>query len=119
VYCADSRALAALEILVHAQGLGSSPELVFFEVDFPQEVRIHAPRTLPDGWNGEPVESPSQAVGAKWISEAAAAVLKVPSAVIPKEFNLILNPAHPDFKKARVRGPEKFALDPRLFSARF
>ena len=118
VYCADSRALAALEILVHAQSLSGSPDLVIFEVDLPESLRVHVPRSLPAQWKAEPVGPASQAVGAKWLAESAAAVLKVPSAVIPKEFNFVLNPAHADFRKVRVGGPERFVLDGRLTGRR-
>lgn len=117
IYCADSRALAALEILVHAQALTSSPEWILFEVRLPESIGMHAPRALPGDWDAEPVGPQSQSVGAKWIADRSAAVLKVPSALIPKEFNFILNPAHPDFSKVQVHGPEAFSFDSRLIGA--
>jgi RES domain-containing protein len=42
------------------------------------------------------------------------AVLKLPSAVVPEEFNYLLNPAHPDFGKIRIAKPRAFKADPRL-----
>jgi RES domain-containing protein len=41
-------------------------------------------------------------------------VLAVPSVVIPQEFNYLLNPLHPAFKKIVVSQAESFVLDPRL-----
>jgi RES domain-containing protein len=42
------------------------------------------------------------------------AVLKVPSAIIDLEYNYLLNPAHPDFEKIKIRSVNKFTFDPRL-----
>jgi RES domain-containing protein len=41
-------------------------------------------------------------------------VLKLPSAVVPEEFNYVLNPAHPDFGKISIGKPRVFKADPRL-----
>jgi RES domain-containing protein len=43
--------------------------------------------------------------------------LSVPSAVIPKERNYILNPAHPDFARIVFASPEPFDFDDRLARA--
>ena len=53
-------------------------------------------------------------LGSGWISAARTAVLSVPSAVVPRERNYLLNPAHPDFGKIRRGSPEPFSLDSRL-----
>jgi RES domain-containing protein len=41
-------------------------------------------------------------------------VLKVPSTVIREEFNYLINPAHPDFKKISLGAPARFVFDPRV-----
>jgi RES domain-containing protein len=41
-------------------------------------------------------------------------VLAVPSAIVPRETNYLLNPAHPDFRRLRIGRPEPFSLDPRM-----
>jgi RES domain-containing protein len=41
--------------------------------------------------------------------------LKVPSAVIPVEFNYVLNPRHKDFGKIEIAEPLSLAFDKRLF----
>jgi RES domain-containing protein len=50
------------------------------------------------------------------VRENRSAVLAVPSVIIPEEFNYLLNPAHPDFKKISIGKPEPFAFDPRLLT---
>ncbi len=46
---------------------------------------------------------------------ARTAVLRVPSAIIPQDYNYLLNPAHPDFAQIKIGTPETFDLDTRLF----
>jgi len=41
-------------------------------------------------------------------------VLKVPSAVVPVEFNYMLNPRHSDFSKLVIGNGQPLPIDPRL-----
>jgi hypothetical protein len=45
-------------------------------------------------------------------------VLRVRSAVIPDEFNFLLNPLHPEFVQIAAEPPVSFAFDDRLFGAK-
>ena len=54
-------------------------------------------------------------LGTAWVKSARTAVLRVPSVVIPRETNVLLNPAHPDFDRIRIGGPEPFSFDPRMW----
>jgi RES domain-containing protein len=40
---------------------------------------------------------------------------EVPSAVIPAEFNYVLNPRHPEFARIAIEQIKPFVFDPRLF----
>jgi RES domain-containing protein len=53
-------------------------------------------------------------LGTSWAHGLTTAVLSVPSVVIPRERNYILNPAHPDFSRIQFSGPEPFYFDDRL-----
>jgi RES domain-containing protein len=55
------------------------------------------------------------ALGDRWLDTGASAVLQVPSAVVPSEFNYMLNPTHPDFSKIVAEVPVQFMFDKRLF----
>ena len=44
-------------------------------------------------------------LGDRWLNEQESAALKVPSAVIPVEFNYVLNPRHKDFGKIEIAEP--------------
>ena len=116
VYTSGTKALAALETLVHL-----NPPLFFkyvvFLVRFDDMLVEKVPiDSLPAGWQTEPPAPASKAVGDAWAREARSAVLEVPSVIIAGEPNYLLNPAHPDFKKLSIGRPEPFALDPRLLA---
>jgi RES domain-containing protein len=118
IYTAQSRALAALEILVHLEAplLLASYEL--FEVRFDERtVNTLAAADLPADWRDDPIPVSTQRLGDKWAQSAASPVLRVPSALIPQESNYLLNPLHPAFKSVEIREPAAFAFDRRLKSA--
>jgi RES domain-containing protein len=56
----------------------------------------------------------TQQMGSKWISEAASAILKVPSAIVPAAWNYVLNVGHPHFGDILFGPSEPFRFDPRL-----
>lgn len=115
VYCADSRSLAAMEILVHHIGTEVFRESLWVQIaaDVPTDA-IEIPARVPTEWRDPPPVASVQAFGAAWIREQRSAALRVPSSVVLGEFNYLLNPAHADFAKVRVGKPERFNFDARL-----
>jgi RES domain-containing protein len=110
VYTAGHVSLAALEVLVHAGGRKLPPKVL---------TRIQ----LADGI--EIGEAPwldlarSQAFGDRWLAERRSAVLRVPSvAVNGLEFNYLLNPAHPEFRRIEYSEAGAFTFDARFFGGR-
>jgi RES domain-containing protein len=107
VYLAEHPALAVLEVRVH--------------LDLPLEllpddyVLVHA--TLPTGSLLRLAALPDDplAAGEAWLNDGAAAVLRVPSVLVPHAWNLLLNPAHAAAAEARVASVEVFRFDPRLW----
>jgi RES domain-containing protein len=59
-------------------------------------------------------EPPSVKFGSRWLMEKRSVGLKVPSAILPEEYNLIVNPAHEKFDLSMVKGPFSLAWDKRL-----
>jgi RES domain-containing protein len=114
VYASSSRALAALESLVHL-----NPPVHFayvaFSLRFTQTlVETLTPEDLPLDWRNEPASSATKAIGDRWVAQGRSAVLEVPSAVIPGESNFLFNPAHPGFDQVTIGPATPFAFDPRL-----
>jgi RES domain-containing protein len=114
VYLADSRALAALEIIVNAPREVLSLTWRIFEVDVPDDL-IETVKTndLPDDWQALPSSPEARLHGVRCLKSGALG-FKLPSALIPEEFTLLLNPLHPDAGKLRVSGPTEFSFDPRF-----
>ncbi|HUR83449.1 MAG TPA: RES family NAD+ phosphorylase [Thermoanaerobaculia bacterium] len=116
VYTADSVALATLEILVHMAS-PSIPAYVmipcYFHEALVEEVDV---TRLPANWNAHVSPPELRQIGDRWARERVSPVLRVPSAVIPIEFNYLLNPEHPDFGSVDVGEPRSFRLDPRLLT---
>jgi RES domain-containing protein len=115
VYCAESLALATLELLVHGVPYDSLKHFISISVLIPEKLVIEIKANkLPSDWRMDPPPSVLQAIGDKWLEEKQYAVLKVPSAVIPVEFNYVINPDHPDFSKIGIGGAERHTFDVRL-----
>lgn len=112
VYTSGSKALAALESLVHL-----NPPVLFsyviISVGFDAAL-VEKVSTLPPGWNDMPAPPSTRVLGDLWAAQRRSAVLEVPSVIIPGESNFLLNPAHPDFAAISFGVAEPFAFDPRL-----
>ena len=115
VYAAESRALAVVEVLANADDAETlfDAAWVLVSAEVPADV-IEKPARLPDTWRQYPHPPETQVLGGEWVRGKRSAVLRVPSAVVPGEFNYLLNPVHADFKRVKIGEPESFAFDPRL-----
>jgi len=56
----------------------------------------------------------TQELGDRWLQRGKSAILKVPSAIIDREYNFLLNPDHAEFSKVHIASVSKFVFDPRL-----
>jgi RES domain-containing protein len=113
VYLAGSRALAALEILVHAPREVLRLEWRVIPVDVPDEW-IEAARALPDGWRGQPSSTVARRYGAAWLAKGRVVGLALPSVIVPQERTLLFNPRHPQAGKVKTGKVERFEFDRRL-----
>jgi len=120
VYCSESRALAALEQLVHLHRNRLPPNFVCFGVEIPDDLTIRHVRTedLPAEWRHQPGPPELRDIGTHWAEEDETVVLQVPSAVVPGEHNFLLNSRHPDFGRLAIDDAEIFAFDERLVGPR-
>ncbi|MGM0576476.1 MAG: RES family NAD+ phosphorylase [Myxococcota bacterium] len=115
VYTAESRALAAVEMLAHVGDPTGAPPLVLLSARVPDEdVERLADADLPDGWDALPPGRATQTLGEAWFASGRSLALSVPSAVIPGDRNVLLNPKHPGFRRVRTGEPEALSFDPRL-----
>lgn len=118
VYTSWSRSLALLEILVHMTGFPNLPsDRYLITLDIPDNVQISEVRKedLPESWDAIPPVRITQIIGDDFVSTNRTAVLKVPSSIIPGEFNYLINPAHQEASKIKIVHKAKFPMDSRLF----
>jgi RES domain-containing protein len=116
IYAASSLSLSAIEILA-----GSGLELPEDYVSVGIEIRDEIPVTtllqkdLPQNWSANPhPDDETRDLGSAWDSKRETVILSVPSAVVQRERNYILNPAHSDFERFIFGQPEVFIWDVRL-----
>jgi RES domain-containing protein len=112
IYTAGSLSLAILEWRVHL-AQWPPPPLVVIEVEF-DEALVWTPARLPQQWKRFPPPRSVAALGDNWIKMQRSAVMRVPSAVVSREWNYLLNPNHRDFSKVIIGRPREFHPDERL-----
>jgi len=112
VYTAGSLSLAILEWRVHL-AQWPAPAVSVIEVGI-EDSLIWIPSRLPQGWKQVPAVRATATFGDDWIKSARSVVMRVPSAVVPGEWNYLLNPAHSDFPKLAIGKARALKPDPRL-----
>ena len=117
-YPSEHLSLAIIEYFVHLDRDDPPPDLVVATADVPDDVsRVDvAPARLPATWRQTPAPAELAAIGDRFARARRAAILVVPSALVPDEFNWLLNPEHPDFRRLRIHPAEPFSYDARFFA---
>jgi RES domain-containing protein len=115
VYLAGSRALAALEIMVHVPRQMLQVDWRIIRVEVPDDW-IEEAAPPPPGWRKFPVSDVARSIGGPWLVARKAVALRLPSAIIPQEHTLLVNPAHTSAGDLQVSDPELISFDAR-FSA--
>lgn len=115
VYAGSSRALCQLEKRVHCNGATPKNQaLMRLEINAHAQLLNASEWGLQSHWRQD--ETHTQSLGMEWLSSGVSLGLWVPSYVEPNERNLLINPAHPDYRDVTLvleRNP--FVFDPRLF----
>jgi RES domain-containing protein len=114
IYAAQTASLAALEVLVHYSVLPKNHVMTEIQIPDSLEILRWEEDALPAGWKSDVPVSETQDLGEIWVREGRSAVLSVPSSIIPRERNFIINPAHSDFRQIIFLPPLPFRFDPRL-----
>jgi RES domain-containing protein len=116
-YTSASLALASLELFVHLKPDDRPADLVSAAADIPDDVTSTQiePKDLPGDWRKYPAPLELQEVGRSWIRAGKSAVLRVPSVVVPDEYNYLINPSHPDFRRIVIHSVRPFELDERIW----
>jgi RES domain-containing protein len=116
IYAAETYAGEPLEILAHSNLSQPPKNHRVVRIEIPPGVKIESvvQEEVP-GWDAEDAAA-SRTYGDEWIRSKRTAVLRVPSVITQgREYNLVLNSEHPDFKRIQPGAPEIVHWDARLF----
>ena len=120
VYTSSSIALASLEYLVHNYHLLSTAEICLAKIKIgtPKPILELKTKELPLDWNlPMKILQATQEIGKEFYLKRNDYILKVPSAVVPLEFNLLLNPLHKHHSSTKVvEIIDPFFFDQRLLN---
>ncbi len=117
VYSSLSRSLAIMEYRVQFQDDTVPSNLAITEINIPDSVsqKFVLLTDLPNNWRSLPYSNQTQVIGDKFIQEQKFPVLIVPSALIPQESNVLINPNLVEANKISIVSVEPYEFDGRLF----
>ena len=118
IYCAQNRALAMAEVLVHLSLAALPNDFVMLTIDIPDDILIEIldVNILNIDWNVFPCTFETSLLGDNFIKRNEACVLKVPSAVVKGDFNYLINQYHADFFRITITEQTDFPFDKRIFN---
>jgi RES domain-containing protein len=118
VYTATSRALAAVEYFVNLEPTQAPDDLVMLEAKVPDaEIEQLNLGSLAKNWY-EIDSRECQRIGTEWLKSRRSVGLKVPSVPVRGDWNVLLNPSHPNFRQVSIVSQESFFYDERMFKQR-
>jgi len=115
LYTSSTRALAALEVLVHIPSNIKLKDFSLISISIPddnfQEINY---KTIKNEIEQNGLNSNFKSIGDDWFKKNSSLILKVPSIIIKEEFNFLLNTLHKDFNKVKIIDKQSFSFDSRL-----
>jgi RES domain-containing protein len=114
LYTGSSEAIAALEFMINASvGLVDGVESLEIEIpdDSITEIEIN---DLPENWRDFPSPAILAEIGNNWIKEGKTLAMRVPSSILPKTKNLIINPQHPLAAEIKILSANTFDVFQRV-----
>ena len=112
----ESRALATVEYLVHLSLPEAPGDLSMAKLEVPDDIVPEElnPSSLPKNWRKSPAPIKLAELGSEWTRSRRSLLLRVPSAVVEQEHNILINPMHDDMSRVKLVKIEPYRLDERL-----
>lgn len=117
VYASSTRALACLETVVHLARTPLPLNRYLVEIGVPEAAWSEAVTLDPGeliGWDAMPAGKASLDWGTAWAQSGRSLLARVPSALVPEEHNLLINPRHPAAGSLRAAKRRRWLYDARL-----
>jgi RES domain-containing protein len=114
LYSSLTPSLAMLETVAHLAVIPNE-NYCLAVIDIPDDKILELNESdLPSDWCDFPASDSLKKIGDEFVVEGKFLGLKIPSAVLKEESNLLINPSHPDFKKAKLISSNMISIDVRL-----
>ena len=115
LYTSSTASLAMLEMIAH--GIESREDYCVAIIEIPEDniLELKGPE-LPADWNQYPAPAELRSIGDNFLRGNKYLILKVPSAIMSIESNLLINTEHENFKKIILLESHKISVDGRLQS---
>jgi len=116
IYFSQNLSLCLLEIIVHVDYAALPLDYSFLEVEIPDSSikNIQSIDFIEPKWSTEAAVNKLQMLGSSWLKKKESLAMRVPSAVMHHENNILVNPSHKDFGKLKIIKIGKMDFDPRL-----
>ena len=114
IYTSTTISLSLLELIIHSTSYEEIQSNFLMKINIPDS--FTAPLTdlsLKPDWKDDP--DYSRYIGNSFLKSKKSLLMKVPSAIIPEEYNVLINPLHPDSRKIKILSASPFQFDNRLF----
>ena len=118
VYLAESPAGAMIEALVHLEldEVDWPRTYQLLQVEFPPELHVETLKPTPVRRWRNSLEA-TRKLDDEWLRARRSALARVPSAILPETWNVLLNPEHVDAKQVRMVRTVRAQYDPRLLAS--
>lgn len=119
IYTSLNRALASVEYLIHVPIYLLPKNLSIAAIEIPDNITSEKIEVtdLPGNWRQYPAPLKLAEIGDNWVLKNSSLFLRIPSAVVEQEYNILINPAHPDIRKVKIESVHPFVFDERLFKS--
>ena len=114
VYLAESPAGAMIELLVHLElDEADWPRSYhLLQVEYPADLRVETLKATP-AKNWKRSLAATRKVGDAWLRSGRSSLARVPSAILPETWNVLLNPEHAESKRVRIVKTVRAEFDTR------
>lgn len=116
LYTAENISLAYLETMYYRKGLGFNRDFKVMVIEIPESATVLDidSSSLPKNWRDFRNYDACQALGDEWLENNEHLCLRVPSAVVIQNYNLVLNTLHKDYSDVKLLATLDFEPDFRL-----
>ncbi len=116
LYTSETRSLAMVEFLVHVSWMQAPSDLGIATLELTNEIQPESLSAvdLPKDWRHYPASRKLADLGTEWIHSKRSLLLRVPSAVVEQEHNILINPGHSDIVRVTILEVKDLEFDRRL-----